>query len=332
MDKPPKMRTNAEKDFCTTTGVEVVTPEWVKELKKHPFQRPITENKKLLEIAEKIKTTEEIPGTIQIAVFDKNMYKLDGQHRLHAFMISGVKEALAVIIYKHFDEESKMGIEYINIQGQIVRTRPDDILRAFEESSEPLQLIRKKCSFVGYDNIRRGGKGSPILGMSVLLRCWSGSTADTPISATGSAYHTAQALSLESAENCANFLLLAEKAWGSDPEYARLWTSLNLTLCMWIYQRTIVHPKLDKLRLKPDLFRIGISALSANSDYLDWLIGRTLSERHRAPAYGRIKTLIGKRLAAETGKRSMLPSAEWERWTGYNSKRSQFGEKTAVDQ
>lgn len=323
MDKaqqPPKLRTSAEKDFRTTTAVEVVTPDWVKGLKKTSFQRPITENKKLLEVAEEIKATEEIPGTIQIGVFEGNMYKLDGQHRLHAFLLSGAKEALAVVIYKHFDDEAKMGLEFIKINSAIAKFRPDDILRSYEESSPPLRLIRKRCAFVGYDNIRRGSH-APILSMSLVLRAWSGSVTEVPTAGTGSAYHLAQSFTIEDAEQCSDFLVLAEKAWGSDPEYARLWTALNLGLCMWLYRRTVIAPKHEKVRLSPNAFRIGMSALSVSSDYLDWLVGRKLGEGHRSPAYGRIKTLVARRLGTETGKRVQLPSPDWSFWTGTRDSR-----------
>ncbi len=309
----PKLRSPAEKSFRTTTAVEVVTPEWVKALKATKFQRPITENKKLVEVAEEIKATEEIPGVLEIAVFEGNNYKLDGQHRLYAFLLSGLKEALAVVVYKYFDVEAKMGEEFIRLNSSIARFKPDDILRSYEASSESLQLIRKRCAFVAYDNIRRSTR-APFLSMSVLLRCWSGSVGDTPIHAPGAAYHIAQSLTIESAADCVHFLLLAEKAWGGDPEYARLWTSLNLTLCMWLYRRTVAAPKGPSWRLTPDLFRVGLSALSANTVYLDWLVGRKLTEGHRSPAYGRIKSLMSRRISTETGKRVSLPSPEWAIW------------------
>jgi hypothetical protein len=33
-------------------------------------------------------------------------------------------------------------------------------------------------------------------------------------------------------------------------------------------------------------------SVSANTDYVDWLVGRNLGERDRTPAYGRLKTIF----------------------------------------
>jgi len=311
-----ELRTKNEKAIRSSMAIEVVTPEWVKGLKTTKFQRPITENKTVLAVAEGIKTSEEIPGIIEIGVLDGKCYKLDGQHRLHAFTISGLKEALAKVVYKHFDDEAAMGEEFIRLNSAIARFRPDDILRAYENSSEPMQFIRKRCPFVGYDSVRRGSSTAPIVSMSVLLRSWGGSAHDVPRKATGSALSLAHALTMDSAKECASFLLIAEPAWGRDPEYARLWAALNTTLSMWLYRRTVIAQD-TRSKITADEFRMGMSALSADSKYIDWLLGRHLTEGHRSPAYGRLKTIVGRRIATERGKRVQLPDPAWSAWTGY---------------
>jgi hypothetical protein len=51
-------------------------------------------------------------------------------------------------------------------------------------------------------------------------------------------------------------------------------------------------------------------SVSANADYVDWLVGRNLGERDRAPAHGRLKTIFVQGAMAETGKKVVLP--HWE--------------------
>jgi hypothetical protein len=52
-------------------------------------------------------------------------------------------------------------------------------------------------------------------------------------------------------------------------------------------------------------------SVSANSDYIDWLVGRNLGEPDRAPVYGRLKTIFAQRTMAETGKKVVLPQPAW---------------------
>jgi hypothetical protein len=122
----------------------------------------------------------------------------------------------------------------------------------------------------------------------------------------------ARSFTLEEAEKVCDFIIIALKAWGRDPEYARLWSTLNLALCMWLYRNLVLTtysartPKLSK-----DLFTKCLQSISASPDYLDWLLGRSLTDRDRAPAYRRIKTAFTKRLEQETGKRVTMPAPEW---------------------
>lgn len=54
-------------------------------------------------------------------------------------------------------------------------------------------------------------------------------------------------------------------------------------------------------------------ALSASPKYIDWLIGRNLTDRDRSPAYGRIKKIFAMRLAREKNMRRVkLPTSAWD--------------------
>jgi hypothetical protein len=54
-------------------------------------------------------------------------------------------------------------------------------------------------------------------------------------------------------------------------------------------------------------------SLSANSLYLDYLVGRNLSERDRRPAYDRVKRIFADRLTEEMGKRPKMPAPAWSK-------------------
>lgn len=301
---------------ATQTSVDtiLVTEEFLKNHWKSPaFQRPLRINAKVMALAEQIKQDRGvIPGVITIGVMGKDHYLLDGQHRCRAFILSGIAEGFCDVRYRHFNTMADMGEEFVNLNSALVRLRPDDILRGLEGTSEALQLIRKKCPFVGYDQIRRGER-APILGMSVLLRCWYGSSPETPASSGPSAAAVAHSLTVDEAQDCIDFILLAEKAWGRDAEYQRLWSSLNMTLCMWLYRRLVLTQYSGKTpKLNKDQFRACLMSLSAETHYLEWLVGRNLSERDRGPAYTKIKAVFAKRLMADMGVRKVfLPHPPW---------------------
>ena len=105
---------------------------------------------------------------------------------------------------------------------------------------------------------------------------------------------------------------MAYKAFGREVEYQRLWARLNLTLSIWMYKHLVLSqwsPKTPKL--SKELFTRCLMSLSADSGYLDYLVGRSLGERDRSPAYGRMKGIFSRRIIQETGKRVMLPSPPW---------------------
>lgn len=280
--------------------------------KAPPFQRPLRVNERVRQLVETIKKDDGvIPGVITLGVLGKDTYLLDGQHRTHAFLLSECPSGYVDIRIHHFEDMGEMGEEFVNLNSRLVAFRPDDILRGLEESMPTLRLIRQKCPFVGYDMIRRSER-APIVSMATLLRCWCGSSSETPIAGGASTLQLTQSITQDETENLVSALLVIEKAWGRDHEYARLWSALNLTICFWVWRRTVVTQySPNTLRLTKDMFGKCMMSLSASSAYIDWLLGRHLSERDRSPAYAKIKTIIAKRVEAETGKKPRLPQPAW---------------------
>lgn len=297
----------------------IITVKMVNEWRIPPFQRPLRINEKVRTVSEQIKQTECIEGIITLGKIknDPDLYVVDGQHRLEAFKISMLDEAIVDVRVVIFDNMSEMADEFSRQNTSLVKMRPDDILRGLEFSTPALRAIRTHCDFVGYDQIRRSG-ASPILSMSALLRCFNASRYETPsTSAAGlSAPQMAQHLDNQAVETITSFLNIAHAAWGRDPEYYRLWGNLNLSMCMWLYHKLV----LDRDRrggrryviLNAQQFKQCLMSVSADSDYLSWLQGRNLGERDRSPAFNRLRTLFIKRLSADSPNvKPMFPQPAW---------------------
>lgn len=297
----------------------IITQEMAGAWKIPPFQRPLRVNAKVQMVAEQIKKSETIEDVLTLGKVkgDPLHYIVDGQHRTEAFKLSGIDEAIADIRIMSFDGMSDMADEFVRLNSSLVKMRPDDILRGLEGSTLALKQIRKACEFVGYDQIRRG-KSGPIVSMSALLRCWSAATYETPASSNSglSASSLAQSLDQSAVQNLIGFLNTAQSAWGRDPEYYRLWSNLNLALCMWLWNRLVIdRERFGNKRyvvLTIHEFKKCLMSLSADGDYLNWLPGRQLSDRDRSPAYARLKSIFSRRLATEMkGKKPNLPSPAW---------------------
>lgn len=306
--------TKAEKHTRTTLDTLELTPDVVNGWVLPPFQRELHVNPRVEELAAHIRDNEGvISGVLTLGVLGGKTYLLDGQHRRKAFILSECKVGYSDVRICYFETMAEMGEEYVRLNSSLVRMRPDDILRGLEQTSEALMHLRKRCPFVGYDHIRYGDK-APILSMSMAIRAWRGSAGEMPSSsACGiSATTLVQMFTLEDARPMADFMLLALGAWGRDESYVRLWNTLNLSLCMWLYRRLVLTQHSHKVaKMAPEVFSRCLMALSANSNYLDWLAGRRLTERDRSPAYSRIRSIFIERIQEDTGKRTFMPAPAW---------------------
>lgn len=314
--KGAKLPPKAEQSRMDTL---IITPEMVSMWKVPPFQRPLRINEKVRSVVEQVKSTECIEGVLTLGILrtDPSFYIVDGQHRVEAFKLSEMKEAIADVRICKFATLADMAEEFVRLNSSLVKMRPDDLLRGLEDSTPALKAIRKSCEFVGYDNIRRGTSG-PIVGMSALIRCWSAASYETPAPSGGqSAASLAQSLDQASVQNLIAFLATAHSAWGRDPEYFRLWGNLNLTLCMWLWNRLVIdRDRFGNKRytvLNIPEFKKCLMSLSAESDYLAWLVGRNVSDRDRSPCYTRLKGIFVRRLNEDIkrDKKPSLPSPAW---------------------
>lgn len=298
----------------------IISIKQVEEWRHPPFQRPLSVNAKVREVAEKLKHSESIEGVLTLGKVgrDPTIYIVDGQHRIEAFKISGLTDVFADLRVITFDSLADMADEFVRLNSSLVRMRPDDILRGLEASVPALQRIRQACGFVGYDQIRRGSRCAPVLSMSGVMRCWHGSAGETPAAngAGQSAQHIATTMDDSGVSNLIAFLSIAHAAWGRDPEYFRLWGNLNLTMCMWLWRRLVIERDRGTKRyivLTAAQFKNCLMSLSTSTEYLSWLVGRNLHERDRAPCYTRIKPLFIKRIMqdAPSGKKPIMPAPPW---------------------
>jgi hypothetical protein len=305
----------------------IITQPIVNQWKIPPFQRPLRINAKVQSVSEKLTESEVVEGVLTLGMLrsDPSLYIVDGQHRVEAFRLSGLDEAIADVRVVVFTSMADMAEEFVQLNSSLVKMRPDDILRGLESSIPLLRQIRNSCGFVGYDQIRRGGS-SPVLSMSAVLRCWSAAQFETP-SATGTGVtQLAQCLEEKSVNNLIAFLSAASAAWGRDPEYYRLWGNANLSLCMWLWVKLVIDrdrsgPKRYAL-LDIPTFKKCLMSVSADSDYVSWLVGRNMSDRDRSPNYRRLRSIFQRRLATER-KDKKLPAPAWYSNSGSSSKRKE---------
>lgn len=300
----------------------ILTQPMVNGWKVPPFQRPLRINCKIQAVTEAIRHSEVIDGILTLGTIRTEnatyLYIVDGQHRIEAFRLSGLKEVIADVRIVVFANMAEMAEEFVQLNSSLVRMRPDDILRGLESSVPVLKQIRKSCEFVGYDQVRRGTYG-PIVSMSALLRCWSAAQFETPSpkAPPGGAAGLAQAVDEKSLANLIAFLSTAHAAWGRDPEYYRLWGNLNLAVCMWLWNKLVIDRERTGTKryavLDIPKFKKCLMSLSADSEYLPWLYGRNLGDRDRSPCYGKIRAIFAERLSTELGKRPNLPQPAWFR-------------------
>ena len=324
--KITKPQTPNEKKTRTVVDTILVTPTLLDQWKSPPFQRPVRENEKVRALAEELKTESGVwPGIITLGVLEGITYVIDGQHRKAAFLLSGLTEGYTDVRIHHFTSMAEMGEEFVRLNSQLVRLRPDDILRGLESSLPGMKRLRETCPFIGYDNIRRpDSKACAIIGMSRVLRVWRGSAGESPNSNCGGMSGMALAASMQEKdfEELSAFMQLTEAAWGRDVQYARLYSSLNLMLIMWLYRRLVfdtpdgnaprTHRGITRTHtITKELFKKCLMSISAAGDYLDWLVGRNSSERDRSPAYARLKAIFVGRLVQEIGHKVNLPQPPW---------------------
>ena len=310
-DAPKSVRSKMETLLVTVGELE----RW----KLPVFQRPLRENDKVRCLAEELKCKDGgcVPGVVTLGrvPHDDALYVVDGQHRIHAAKISSLPEVIVDVRVCDYANMQEMADDFVRLNSAIVRMRPDDILRGMEGMSTALQRIRKNCPYVGYDQIRRGADTGPVVSMSALLRAWCGSANEVPKGSVGAAVSLAASLEAEDTKRLVVFLERAHASWGRDPEYYRLWSGLNLTICMWLWRRMVLKTGLTSTKrwtaLTADQYASCMVALSADSQYMAWLVGRQLTDDQRSPCYRHVRRIFAKRLVDESGQKVMFPQPAW---------------------
>lgn len=295
----------------------ILTPKVIDAWVSPPFQRPLKINARVHTIGEELKHNNGvISGILTLGMIDgeKTVYLLDGQHRVAAMRISELPECIADVRICQFANMGDMGEEFVTLNTAIVRMNPDDVLRGMEGTLPVIHNIKEACPFVGYANIRRGTAGT-VLSMSAALRAWVGSGNETPNQQTTAALTVARDMSPNEAQELIRFLNLAKAAWGNEVQNHRLWTALNLCICMWLYRKLVVEKERGVRRyviLNHDQFKKCLMSVAASGDYVDWLIGRSLSERDRMPCYLRLKGIFIQRLKIEMkDTKVQMPQPVW---------------------
>lgn len=295
--------------------------ETINQWRVPPFQRPVRVNEKVRLMAEGLKQNGAvISGVVTLGTIgaDKTKYIVDGQHRMEAFRVSELKECIVDVRICNYDSMGEMAADFVHLNTALVKMRPDDILRGLEGSLPLLQFVRQQCPFISYGQIRRDGSSQATISMSLTLRCWYSSKGEVPSTSVGSRGVTGIPEEIDDMEGqrLVNFMNIARTAWGNDPEYGRLWSALNLTLCAWLYRRLVLDTDRSgpsrHVVLRTEQFKRCLMGLSASKNYLDWLPGRNLSDRDRGPAYNRIKDVFLKKLGEEgMSVKPKLPSPPW---------------------
>jgi hypothetical protein len=312
----------AERSYTDTL---VITPETVSEWVLPHFQRPKRINDKVRTMAKEIAETEVVPGVLTLGrlqddlesgVSEVTLYIVDGQHRLESFKESGLKEALANVHVMTFEDMGEMADAFVDLNTALVRMKPDDVLRGLEDSTPVLQKVRAACPFVRYNP---GGQGNACghVSMSLVLRAWFAATQDTPHGNPNS-LNTREVLATYdslSTEQLIIFLKTAKEAWGDDRDNSRLWATLNLSLCAWVFRRQVMGVDVEKgsnaNRLTVVQFKRCLMALSADPNYSDWLVGRKLGDRDRGSAYSKMATIFRGRLIQDGVKSARIISPSW---------------------
>lgn len=328
--EPPASTPKTDRSVMDTM---LITLPGIERWKKPPFQRELRRTPKVVKVAAEIRASGVIPGVLTLGKLHGETFLVDGQHRTEGSFrmacdpnerlrldenspeLPPITEALADVRIRTFNSMGEMAEEFVDGNSDLARMKNDDIMRGAESFNDHLAAIRRKCPFLGYSNVRMGGK--IVLAMSAAIRVWFGSASHTPTPGPASTEALKQ-LDEKEARRICQVLTVCYEAWGADKENYRLWGTLNLSLVMWLWRRLVLQEGLPAKRggvaitvLTPEQFRQCLMALSANHLYVEWLLGRGLRERDRSPAYVKIKSIFAGRLGGMGFGRPILPIVDW---------------------
>ena len=153
--------------------VMAVTRKTIEGWAKPDFQRPVAENKNLGELAVQIQDQGWLLTAIYLGIWMGKTYLVDGQHRMQAFIASGLEQMSVPVITKYYLDGAKglaaMCEDFLRINSHIKNPTANDMLKALEGKNSHIKEIRTNCPFVGYTHLRRT-ESAPILGMAQAIR------------------------------------------------------------------------------------------------------------------------------------------------------------------
>ena len=220
----------------------ILTREEVESWRKPAFQREVSCTHAFYELVEQINERGFIASALTLGVWGGAFYKVDGNHRIMAFLASDRKEILAPVIIRQYADGGvgfiRMCEDFIEISKHIKTPTADNLLKALEGVERHVKLIRKSCPFIGYAHLWKNSS-APVVNMSRVIRSLIISKQEMPGSGFtgGSAVELAKALTPEETHCLISFMRAAFKAWGRDKEFRPMWNALNLTICLWFFRR-----------------------------------------------------------------------------------------------
>lgn len=306
----------APKSMRSEMETMIVTPDLLSQWKLPKFQRPLNLTNEVRKAAEEMqleagKDPDEafatIQGVITLGRFERQTYLVDGQHRLFGsfawacreLLAHGgvqVKQALINVRQANFDSMKEMADEFVMLNSQLNKTKPDDVMRAIAEGSPAMAAIEKACPYIGYD-LTGENKNRLLLSMSAALRVWNGSGGLVPAHGPRAQEIVSKHLNDEEAKRMIDFFGACEEAGWVNTAFKRLWSSLNLGIVMWMWRRLVLgetrsfHGGQRPMVLTREQFVFCMREL-LNEDYLNYLVGRSLRFQDRVPTYARVKELF----------------------------------------
>lgn len=337
--KMPGLRalpSSVSKDDRATMQTMLITPDKLAEWPLPGLQRPLGLSKKVRDAAEAMQLeaaqdAEEacatIDGVITLGKVGGKTYLVDGQHRLHGafawaareLLVHGgvlVKQALVDVRVRQFETMSELAEAFVHLNSQLNPTKPDDIMRSLAHTNEHLHAIEEALPFVGYD-LTGANKKTKLLSMSAAIRTWFGSGGLVPANGPTALEIVKKYLNAEQADAMIDFYEACVGAGWQNEAFRRLWSTLNLGVCMWLWRRTVLGETVryqqggqKPMVLTRDQFVLCMRSL-LNTEYLDWLQGRSLRYQDRMPCYSHVKDLFTGAMAGLGVEAPRFPMAQW---------------------
>ena len=104
----------------------IITQAMVNQWKTPPFQRPVRINAKVQAVIEQIKSAEAVEGVLTLGALrtePSQLYIVDGQHRVEAFRLSEISEAIADVRVCIFANMAEMSEEFVRLNSSLVKMR-----------------------------------------------------------------------------------------------------------------------------------------------------------------------------------------------------------------